>query len=72
MTSWNDHQGKKLVMDHYGLNKFDIFDNSLNVGYWGSIKKSDLLSNGLDQRFNKPEIEIKDEEQTKKYDGIDF
>ena len=74
MNSWNDQHGKKLVMDHYGLNKFDIFENSLNVGYWGKVQKSDLLSNGLDQqRF---EIENKDKdkdkEQTKKYDGIDF
>ena len=72
MKSWNDQQGKSQVMNHYGLKKLDIFENSLNVGYWGSIKKSDLQANGLDQRFDKPEIiEIKDKEQTKKYDGLD-
>ena len=70
MQSWNDQPGKKLVMDHYQLQKLDIFEDSLNVGYWGKVQKSDLLSNGLDQRFNKPEIENK--EQAKKYDGIDF
>ena len=72
MSNWNDHQGKSQVMEHYQLRKLDIFDDSINVGYWGKVQKSDLLSNGLDQRFNKPEIEIKDEEKTKKYDGIDF
>ena len=71
MTSWNDQQGKKLVMDHYQLQKFDIFDDSINVGYWGKVYKQDLRNNGLDERFNKPEIEIKDKEQTKKYDGLD-
>ena len=72
MNSWNDQHGKKLVMDHYGLNKFDIFDNSLNVGYWGKVQKSDLLSNGLDQQRFEIENKDKDKEQTKKYDGIDF
>lgn len=71
MQSWNDQQGKKLVMDHYQLQKFDIFDDSINVGYWGKVYKQDLRNNGLDERFNKPEIEIKDKEQTKKYDGLD-
>ena len=71
MASWNDQQGKKLVMDHYQLQKFDIFDDSINVGYWGKVYKQDLRNNGLDERFNKPEIEIKDKEQTKKYDGLD-
>lgn len=71
MNSWNDQQGKKLVMDHYQLQKLDIFEDSLNVGYWGLIKKSDLRDHGLDEKFNKPEIEIKDKEQTKKYDGLD-
>ena len=72
MNSWNDQHGKKLVMDHYGLNKFDIFENSLNVGYWGKVQKSDLLSNGLDQQRFEIENKDKDKEQTKKYDGIDF
>ena len=58
-------------MEHYQLRKLDIFDDSINVGYWGSIKKSDLRDNGLEEKFDKPEIEIKDEEQTKKYDGLD-
>ena len=71
MASWNDQQGKKLIMDHYQLQKFDIFDDSINVGYWGKVYKQDLRNNGLDERFNKPEIEIKDKEQTKKYDGLD-
>ena len=72
MASWNDQQGKKLIMDHYQLQKFDIFDDSINVGYWGKVYKQDLLNNGLDQRFDKSEtIEIKDKEQTKKYDGLD-
>lgn len=71
MQSWNDQPGKKLVMDHYQLQKLDIFEDSLNVGYWGLIKKSDLRDHGLDEKFNKPEIEIKDKEQTKKYDGLD-
>jgi hypothetical protein len=72
MTNWNDRQGKIQVMEHYGLKKFDIFDDSINVGYWGKVYKQDLRNNGLDERFNKSEIEIKDKEQTKKYDGIDF
>lgn len=71
MQSWSDQPGKKLVMDHYGLRKLDIFENSIDVGYWGRILKSELRANGLDERFNKPEIEIKDKEQTKKYDGLD-
>lgn len=71
MTSWNDRQGKSQVMEHYQLQKFDIFDDSINVGYWGKVYKQDLRNNGLDERFNKPEIEIKDKEQTKKYDGLD-
>jgi hypothetical protein len=71
MSNWNDRQGKSQVMEHYQLRKLDIFDDSINVGYWGSIKKSDLRDNGLEEKFDKPEIEIKDEEQTKKYDGLD-
>lgn len=72
MQSWNDQQGKSQVMDHYGLRKLDIFEYSIDVGYWGKVYKQDLLNNGLDQRFDKSEtIEIKDKEQTKKYDGLD-
>ena len=63
MKSWNDKEGKSQVMDHYGLRKLDIFENSIDVGYWGSIKKSDLQANGLDQRFDKP-IAIETKEQT--------
>ena len=72
MSNWNDYQGKSQVMEHYQLRKLDIFEDSLNVGYWGKVYKQDLRNNGLDERFNKPEIEIKNEEQAKKYDGIDF
>lgn len=72
MASWNDQQGKKLVIDHYQLQKLDIFEDSLNVGYWGKVQKSDLLSNGLDQQRFEIENKDKDKEQTKKYDGIDF
>ncbi len=74
MTSWNDQQGKSEVMRHYGLKKLDIFENSIDVGYWGKVYKQDLLSNGLDQqRFDKPEtIEIKEQTNvSKKYDGLD-
>ena len=35
MSNWNDHQGKSQVMEHYQLRKLDIFEDSLNVGYWG-------------------------------------
>jgi hypothetical protein len=72
MTSWNDQQGKKLVMDHYQLQKFDIFDDSINVGYWGKVYKQDLRNNGLDERFNKPEIEIKEQTNEKSTTNIDF
>lgn len=74
MSNWNDQQGKSQVMDHYQLQKLDIFEDSLNVGYWGKVYKQDLLSNGLDQqRFDKPEtIEIKEQTNvSKKYDGLD-
>lgn len=72
MNSWNDQQGKKLVMDHYQLQKLDIFEDSLNIGYWGRILKSELRANGLEEKFDKPETtEIKNEEQVKKYDGLD-
>lgn len=71
MTSWNDQQGKNAVKQHYHIDKFEDMGDSINVGYWGKVQKSDLQANGLDERFNKPEIEIKDKEQTKKYDGLD-
>lgn len=73
MTSWNDQQGKSEVMQHYGLKKLDIFENSIDVGYWGSIKKSDLQANGLDQRFDKPiVIETKEQTNEKPSTNIDF
>lgn len=71
MASWNDQQGKNAVKQHYRIDKFEDMGDSINVGYWGEVYKQDLRNNGLDERFNKPEIEIKDKEQTKKYDGLD-
>lgn len=71
MASWNDQQGKNAVKQHYHIDKFEDMGDSINVGYWGEVYKQDLRNNGLDERFNKPEIEIKDKEQTKKYDGLD-
>lgn len=74
MQSWSDYQGKSQVMDHYGLRKLDIFENSIDVRYWGKVYKQDLLNNGLDQqRFDKPEtIEIKEQTNvSKKYDSLD-
>ena len=72
MSNWNDQSGRKLVMDHYQLQKFDIFDDSINVGYWGKVYKQDLRNNGLDERFNKPEIEIKEQINEKSTTNIDF
>ena len=73
MASWNDQKGKKLVMDHYQLQKLDIFEDSLIVGYWGKVYKQDLRNNGLDERFNKPETtEIKEQNNEKSTTNIDF